>query len=363
MSRVLKRPMFKMGGSTSSGITSGMKRTGYDNGGDVNWDEVNVLKEQLLKQYGTAPRRSNVYDFLIDFGLNIASTPPQGNIISTAAAAAKEPYGRFIEGKGEDKMADYMAGIAATDKALSAITDIEVANRQTSLLKDKSLKRRIEEGAQEIMKNTNPGEYGSTFSQAYGLSQGQAYISDKIQETGGAVNMGVAQMTSKDDGTFAPDYSNLLPNKIWWDPDRKQWFTIKIDVNAKTAVPTYHNSDEEAFAALGKVTVTEEKETDTGTGTGSETETETETEEWKDSKWRVLPEDKSKAFSEWWADTTSQEGSTGEADIQLDDNINLKAIVKNEQKKKNIEKDYSELDKWWKSNTQYNNWNKYNLGN
>ena len=96
-----------MGGSTSGGITSGMKRTGYDNGGDVNWDQVNVLKEQLLKQYGTAPRRSNVYDFLIDFGLNIASTPPQGNIISTAAAAAKEPYGRFIEGKGEDKMADW----------------------------------------------------------------------------------------------------------------------------------------------------------------------------------------------------------------------------------------------------------------
>ena len=32
MSRVLKRPMFKMGGSTNEGITSGLKRTGYDEG-------------------------------------------------------------------------------------------------------------------------------------------------------------------------------------------------------------------------------------------------------------------------------------------------------------------------------------------
>ena len=96
MSRVLKRPMFKMGGSTSGGITSGLKRTGYDNGGLTT-------EERLMRALG--PPRQNVYDFLIDFGLNIASTPPQGNIISTAAAAAKEPFSRFTEAsRGEENL-------------------------------------------------------------------------------------------------------------------------------------------------------------------------------------------------------------------------------------------------------------------
>ena len=35
MSRVLNRPMFKMGGSTGSGITSGLKRQGYSTGKTV----------------------------------------------------------------------------------------------------------------------------------------------------------------------------------------------------------------------------------------------------------------------------------------------------------------------------------------
>ena len=71
MSRVLKRPMFKMGGSTNGGITSGLKRARYVEG-------KRVTTEDVLKEYGPAPRSSNVYDFLIDFGLNIASMPPQG---------------------------------------------------------------------------------------------------------------------------------------------------------------------------------------------------------------------------------------------------------------------------------------------
>ena len=77
-----------MGGSTSGGITSGLKRARYVEG-------ERVTTEDILREYGPAPRSSNVYDFLIDFGLNIASIPPQGNIISTAAAAAREPFIRF----------------------------------------------------------------------------------------------------------------------------------------------------------------------------------------------------------------------------------------------------------------------------
>ena len=102
--------MFKMGGSTSGGITSGMKRARYVEG-------ERVTTEDILKEYGPPPRSSNVYDFLIDFGLNIASIPPQGNIISTAAAAARDPFSRFQEGKSKGEQLAYAMRAQAADKA------------------------------------------------------------------------------------------------------------------------------------------------------------------------------------------------------------------------------------------------------
>ena len=99
-----------MGGSTSGGITSGLKRARYVEG-------ERVTTEDVLKEYGPPPRSSNVYDFLIDFGLNIASMPPQGNIISTAAGAAREPFSRFQEGKSKGDQLAYAMRAQAADTA------------------------------------------------------------------------------------------------------------------------------------------------------------------------------------------------------------------------------------------------------
>ena len=74
--------MFRIGGSAGTGITSGLDkpqkmanggRTGYANG-TPNF------------QFGGVP------GFLTNFGLNLLSTPPQGNIFQTAATAAKDPF-------------------------------------------------------------------------------------------------------------------------------------------------------------------------------------------------------------------------------------------------------------------------------
>ena len=95
MSRVLKRPMFSLGGSTGAGITSGLSRQGYHAGGN----ELST-QERLLRAVG--PRKSNVYDFLTEWGLSMASSPPQGNVIQTAAATARDPYKNFLKGKQDE---------------------------------------------------------------------------------------------------------------------------------------------------------------------------------------------------------------------------------------------------------------------
>jgi len=92
MSRTLKRPMFRMGGSTeNSGIMDNM-RNRYDNGGSV---------EQVLKQLDEKAPAPNYgrNQFLTEFGLNLLATPPQGNIFQTSAVAARDPMARYNQTK------------------------------------------------------------------------------------------------------------------------------------------------------------------------------------------------------------------------------------------------------------------------
>ena len=82
MTRVLKRPMFRIGGPANEGITSGLApRQGY----------ALSTSERLRKAAGQQPDTS-LSQFMIDWGLNMASATPSGSIFSTAAQEAKAPY-------------------------------------------------------------------------------------------------------------------------------------------------------------------------------------------------------------------------------------------------------------------------------
>ena len=117
MSRIFNRPMFRRGGSAGQGITTGLDRPGYSLGNSVDIDEVIRLKEKMKPLYGEPPRGYNTNDFLIDWGLQMASATPQGNIISTGAAAAREPFEKLTKGKGDAEMAEYLSDVKATDQA------------------------------------------------------------------------------------------------------------------------------------------------------------------------------------------------------------------------------------------------------
>ena len=131
MTRTLRRPMFG-GGSTGTGITSGLApRQGYaDPAGQVNQlDDLAGLTlpqmRELSQSMAYKPRGTNVYDFLTEFGLNIASTPPQGNIFQTAAASAKDPYQRFTQRKSEADAARYVSEADMFKTLIGAQADIK----------------------------------------------------------------------------------------------------------------------------------------------------------------------------------------------------------------------------------------------
>ena len=117
MNRTLRRPMFRMGGTTE-GITSGLApRQGYANQSLVQQiqDKKSIIEALAPRQ----PRKDrSMSNFLIDFGLDIASRSPSGSIFSTAAAAAKDPFAKFQQAK---QMQDaYAMSETSEDRALIA---------------------------------------------------------------------------------------------------------------------------------------------------------------------------------------------------------------------------------------------------
>jgi len=105
----MTRPMFRKGGSAGGGITSGLApRQGYQGTGNAadqsvqQFDLRNATMDQLrseaqrqgFKAPPMAPDNS-LRDFKIDFGLDLISRSPGGNIFQTAGAAAKEPFSNF----------------------------------------------------------------------------------------------------------------------------------------------------------------------------------------------------------------------------------------------------------------------------
>ena len=133
MNNIYKRPMFRKGGSAEGGITSGLQRPGYNVGNRVT--EVMDEMRTVMPQRNTPKRRFN--DFLIDFGLDIATRTPTGSgiggAISTALASAKDPFDKFKQSRAasegfEDKLAlgayDVVKGEQAAEKDFEQKKDL-----------------------------------------------------------------------------------------------------------------------------------------------------------------------------------------------------------------------------------------------
>ena len=105
--RILKRPMFRLGGSAENeGIMDGMRKR-YDQGSKPEDIDSTYTASgadfQPTNQGERSGRRfrdflinsPNLSPFLTEFGLNLLSQSPTGNIFQTVATAAKGPFERM----------------------------------------------------------------------------------------------------------------------------------------------------------------------------------------------------------------------------------------------------------------------------
>ena len=155
-----KRPMFRKGGSAEGGITSGLQsRPGYKVGERVT--EVMDEMRTVLPQRNTPKRRFN--DFLIDFGLDIATRSPMGSgvggAISTALASAKDPFDKFKQSRAASEGFEDKLALGAYD--IVKAQDLSAKERQEAL-EDMALQDKYKRGQIELGAKLKPPYEGQT---------------------------------------------------------------------------------------------------------------------------------------------------------------------------------------------------------
>ena len=196
MNRVLKRPMFRIGGSAGTGITSGLDkpRTNYNVGGgadmskvvptkqnndliddDLNLQLLKILfpteekkekftpSKELLKAFEGRNTKPDISQFLINFGLNLASATPRGGIISTAAQAAKKPAQALFAEQAENRAFERSLKLAGAKMDIEQKSkELEGGGFKTSKkVYDNDLKKEVfatEKAIQTVMSKDNPTE-------------------------------------------------------------------------------------------------------------------------------------------------------------------------------------------------------------
>ena len=144
MSRILKRPMFRKGGTPNQGIMHGLvDRKGYEQG---------TSKEEILADLRTeAPRDTSMYEMLIGGGLNLVGGGGAGEgLMANIARSYKGPSETFFErqraARDYDRKLEQTAGQMAIQHRLNLA---EIAAKQTdqqSPLYNVYLKQAIDDG-------------------------------------------------------------------------------------------------------------------------------------------------------------------------------------------------------------------------
>ena len=209
MSRTLKRPMFRMGGSTSTGITSGL--------------------DQPRKQYaqGTNPYNMGNFapgtgsGFLTSFGLDLLSRSPQGNILQTAALSAREPFKDFqaAQFRRGEKMGerDFLRGereagqeFKAGESQLNRDTQLEIAgmrDNKNDALYNTMLEKYVTDGLPP-----QAAERAATFDTQMADTLRGAIGGNKF---GGVLEIDVRDPEQE---KFILKQKNRFNNKVFYDP-------------------------------------------------------------------------------------------------------------------------------------------------
>ena len=205
MNNLYRRPMFRKGGSAGGGITSGLQspRQGYNVGNRV----TEVMDEMRTAMPQRAPKR-NLNDFLINFGLDIASRSPQGNIFQTAAASAKEPFDKFQTARAGQAAFDDKLALGAYDVVKGEQAGEKDFQQKKDLIKlESELNPKLKKVFREEIPEVRINEYADSLGENYFdfIKNNSRQIASDI------VTYNVFKEKNPDSGPSKKDFRGILP--------------------------------------------------------------------------------------------------------------------------------------------------------
>jgi len=278
MNRILKRPMFRMGGSTGTGITSGLDKPkrGLVDGpgmysqpagdmatGTIDRDEIIAQAMADAQRYSPSDPMSGremASRFLIPFGLNFASATPTGSgfggLLATAAGAAKDPAAMLI--RDMDKRRDarteresdlfgqlLQSGLSERKEDKKLAAEQLKDNREFLTLYDNELQKNVIVMAGDVYKDLS--RYGPSKKDETGKTFEKLEVANLIDEKMSEIFELEAKenKTAEDEQAIAQargvlaylqgnKNTNTLANSILKDPEYMNTLRTKIKNKLKT---------------------------------------------------------------------------------------------------------------------------------
>ena len=233
MSKILKRPMFRIGGSANDGIMSmAAPRKNYQEGSEYR-QKINELLPIYQEAMGPGrSERNRLMDLLLEGSLALGAGAGAGKKLPQALALSfREPAQRYIKSGQEEEAAQRQLRLAATTGAISAVDAKRLAEAkargESGFQKEYSPERKYYETYQTL---TDPGKkqaFGDSVQQDYpeGFSEFVAYIQPSIIKNPQLRENFIGTIPSKKEGKDRRfQFDQMVAGGIYFKPDTKKLY-------------------------------------------------------------------------------------------------------------------------------------------
>ena len=243
MSRILKRPMFRKGGSANNGIMHGLvDRKGYRQG--TGWDEVVKKYPHAQEAYNLMstidkPRDTSMYEMLIGGGLNLVSGRGAGSgLMSNIARSYKEPSEKYFQSSRAIGDYDRKLKQAAAQAGLEQKWGLE----QIAAKKDDPYNKYFAEKAAEEFPDFNRSQLERVKN--YNLTEGQK-LADKVgnNRVGGLIDFDLNN--TKEKKKRLPKLKKDI-GKYFYDP-RDGKYKLLVEQNGQLGFVEFDSVDNITF--------------------------------------------------------------------------------------------------------------------
>ena len=225
MSRILKRPMFRTGGTPNEGIMHGLvDRRGFDEGTPLTAEQHADRYFKMLSKYKPpAPRLP-----LGQVGLNLVSGEYAGDgLLANIARSAKEPYSQWTQADDARRNLDYQARMTAAQMGIAKEDALELAALKaagtSNMQRDYSTDRKYFTLFEQYTKDPE-NRFDKTVFKIHPdvMANYASYIKDEAMKTEKGRKFirqtsGIVDHTIKK-GKVLVNYDKLLAGGVYFDP-------------------------------------------------------------------------------------------------------------------------------------------------